>query len=99
MISSSVWSTLMTSSIRRWMSLAKTLLMDALVVIEPGPRKSGTSEDLRPVVVLGVKHAHEAEARGAIEFARVEQYRRDVHAALQLFKERERPVHGKQGAG
>ena len=32
-----------------------------------------SSEDLRPVVVLGVEHAHEAQARGAVELARVEE--------------------------
>src|SRR5580704_4728460 len=92
-ISSSVWSTLMTSSMRRRMSLAKSVPMGwAVVIVE------SSSEDLRSVVVLGVEHAHETQARRAIEVARVKKHRRDVDAALQLFQQGEGSIHREQRA-
>src|ERR1044072_2592905 len=94
MISSSVWSTLMTSSIRRLMLLAKRVLMGVLVVIG-----ESSSEDLRSVVVLGVEHPHETQTSRAIEVARVEEHGRHVYVSLQLLKERERAVDGEQRTG
>src|SRR5437867_3424333 len=98
-ISSSVWSTLMTSSMRRLMSLAKSVFMDWVIDIGPLPPGLGSSEDLRAVVVLGVKHAHEAQTRCAIEVAGVEENRRNIYAALQLLEEREGPVDREKRPG
>ena len=81
MICSSVWSTLMTSSMRR--DVVGEERSDGL-----GPVISRPSEDLRPVVVLGVEHAHEIEALPRRQLARVEEDRRHVHLALELLQER-----------
>src|SRR5262245_9725710 len=81
MISSSVWSTLMTSSMRRWISFAKRVLISGCVVIG-----LSSSEDLRPIIVLGIEHSHEAQASRAIEVAGVEKNSRDVHAPLELLQ-------------
>src|SRR5690606_41482538 len=63
---SSAWSTLITSSMRREMSLANRSLIVVAVIACP-------SENLRPVVMLGVQYSHEAQARRPIELARVKE--------------------------
>src|SRR5687767_12134354 len=78
---SSVWSTLMTSSMFRSMSVAKRSLMILAVIA------GSFLEDFRSVVVLSVGDAHEPETRGTVEFARIEENGRDVHLALQLLEE------------
>src|SRR5262245_41974071 len=93
MISSSVWSTLMTSSMRRWMLLAKSFAMACAVII------GSSSEDLRPVVVFRVEHAHERQTGGAVERTGVEEHGGYSDASLELFEEGERPVHGEERAG
>src|SRR4051794_34277960 len=86
--SSSAWSTLMTSSIRRSISLAKRVL----ICWVPAINEDSCSEDLGTVVVLGLEHAHEPKARGAVEHARVEEDSWCHDPALQLLEQREGPV-------
>src|ERR1041384_2476500 len=91
--SSSVWSTLMTSSIRRSILFANSVLMACGVVIE------SPSEDLRPVVVFRIEHTHEPQAGRAVERSGIEQHRGDRDAPLELFEQGERAVHREQRAG
>src|SRR5665647_1517512 len=89
---SSAWSTLMISSISREMLLAKRSRMLVTVI-------AVTSEDLRSVVVFGVEHAHEAQPRGTLYRARVEEHRGHLELALELFQERVRAVQREEGTG
>src|SRR5262245_20840790 len=77
---------------RRWMSLAKSVLMAREVVIA-----GSSSEDLRAIVVLGVEYPHEAQARSPVEIAGIKEDGRDVDAPLQLLKQRERPIDREEG--
>ena len=69
-------------------------------VFDDGWRSSSGSflEDLRSVVVLGVEDAHEAEARGAVELARIEEHGGNVHLALELLEQRRGAVDGEERA-
>lgn len=96
-ISSSVWSTLMTSSMRRWMLPAKRVWMSGSAMAE-SPLKA-PSENLRTVIVLRLEHTHEAEPGGSVASPGIEKDGRHVHAPLELLEQREGPVHGKEGAG
>ena len=75
------------------MSFAKSVLMGC------ASSSASPSEDLRAVVVLGVEHAHEAQAGRAVEVAGVEEHGRDVDAALELLEQREGAVHREERAG
>src|SRR4051794_11553726 len=76
----------MTSSMFRSMLVAKRSLMIV------GFMWGSFLQDLRSVVVLGVRDAHEAEARRAIKLARIEEDGGDVHLALQLLEQRRCPI-------
>src|SRR5205085_2318986 len=89
----------MTSSMRRLISLAKSVLMGWVVVIGPLPARFGSSEDLWAIVVLGVEHAHEAQTRCAIEVAGIEENRRNINTALELLKKREGPINREERPG
>src|SRR5229473_4579691 len=82
----------MTSSMRRWMSLAKRFLI-SWVVMAVFP-----SKDLWAIVVLGGEHAHEAEPSRAIEISWIKKDRRYGDSSLQLLEQRESPIYGKQSA-
>ena len=45
------------------------------------------------------RDAHEAEARGAVELARIEEDGRDVHLALQLLEQRQGSIDGEERPG
>src|ERR1700722_12354114 len=91
-ISSLVWSTLMTSSIRRWMSFAKRILISPLNITEI------PSKDFWAIIMLGCKDPHEPEPGSPVEIAWVKQDRGDGDPSLQLLQQRERAINGKQGA-
>src|SRR5690606_10291664 len=86
--------TLITSSIRRWMSLAKRFLMGAVIVGVVLFRR--ISEDLRAVVVFCVEHAHKTKPRRTINGARIEQNGGHLDPSLELLEEREGPVDREQ---
>ena len=72
-ICSSVWSTLMTSSIRRWMFCANS---DSIVFLLA---RFHRLIDLRAIVVFGVFNPHEFQSRGSVQNPRVEQHTRNVY--------------------
>src|SRR5689334_20712477 len=90
---SSVWSTLMTSSILRSMSVAKrSLIMLALIA-------RSVLEDLWSIVVLGGQDTHEPEAGGAVELTRIEEHSGNTDLALELLEQRRGPIDGEQRPG
>src|SRR5271163_2717035 len=85
-MSSVVWSTLMTSSIRRWMSFAKRILIGSLTITEI-PLK-----DFWTIIMLGCEDPHEPKPGSAVEIAGVKQDRGNGDSSLQLLQQRERAV-------
>src|ERR1041385_4202833 len=94
MIFSSVWSTLMTSSMSRRISLANRSWMSVAGTVAPF-----TSEDLWPVAVLHVEHAHELQACRPVQVAGIKKDGRQLDLAHELLQQGGRPVHRKQGRG
>src|SRR5271165_4294034 len=93
MIFSSVWSTLMTSSMPRRMSLANRSWISVWSTACP------SSENLGAVVVLGVQHTHEAKAGCTVQLARIQKDRGNTDLSHQLFQQSGGPVHREQRPG
>src|SRR4051812_5431998 len=92
MICSSAWSTLITSSMLREMSLPNRSRTAFMAISLP------PSEDLRSVVVLGVKNAHEAKPGRTIQLPGIEENRGHLELPLELFEQRRRSVDRKEGS-
>src|SRR4030088_564459 len=87
---SSVWSTLITSSIVRPMSVAKRSLIMLAVIV------GSVLKDLGSIVVLGGQDTHETKTGGAVELTGIEEDRWDTDLTLELLQQRRGSIDGEQ---
>src|SRR5579863_6506560 len=80
------------------MSWRKRVLIGFDAVMDATLLDCDSSVNLRAIVVFSLQYAHEAQARRALEVARIEEDCGYRHPSLQLLRQRERAIGGKERA-